>query len=347
MKCMAIKIRTVRTGQTLEDAINKAASGLSLGTPLRQIIQLKIQADGTVTNMSGGNPGVLNLGNQGEDWATVIDFDLTDLYTQGLLDREDVTNSLVMYYVAKIIVVDQDGLRVASLTVPVDDKHAFFRVGKDITEYTGRYEMIFTLQEKENEIDNYEGEIEVFVSSQFSGVVNESIYRFASEMLGNIVVQSPVQYRTLKKPTIHIGFNAQKDPILKSGESKKLGHKRDRFITDIELDELAPGALDYIVFFGNLEQDIIIGVYVDENRRLWVPEDVTWYAGQWLVGIGAYTDNGEEFYSNTITMVVENNFLNDKDSFDDDSEYPIGALEDREGKIIVDSQNNIIIMEVM
>lgn len=263
---MAIKIRTVRTGQTLSDAINNAASGLSLGTPLRQIIQLKIQADGTVTSMSGGNPGVLNLGNQGEDWATVVDFDLTDLYTQGLLNQEDTTDSLVSYYVAKIIVADIEGKRIESLIVPVEQKHAFFRINKPITEDTGQYRMVFVLREKENSLDNYIGEIEDFVSSEFYGEVHQSIYQNIKELHNNILIQEPVQFKTLKKPTIHVGFDSKKSPVLKSSGNQKLGYKRDRFITDMELEELVRGDLDYIIFFGN--NDLVVGVYADENRRI-------------------------------------------------------------------------------
>lgn len=341
---MAIKIRTVRTGRTLTDAINNAASGLSLGTPLRQIIQLKIQADGTVTNMSGGDPGVLNLGNQGEDWATVVDFDLTDLYTQGLLEQEDVSNSLTAYYVAKVIVINSEGERITSLNIPVENRHALFRVGKEITENVDQYSMIFILREKENEIDNYIGQVEDFVSSQFYGEVKESIYNFIP-LLDNILVQEDVQFKTLKKPTIHIGFDGKKSPVLRATGGQRLGYKRDRFITDIELEELIPGNIDYIIFFVSYSSSVIVAVYADENRRIWVPEEVTKHSGDWVIGVGAYTDNGEEFYSDTITMVVENNFLNNEDSFDEE-EYPVGSLEDKEGKIIVDSENNIIIMEV-
>ena len=264
---MAIKIRTARTGRTLTDAINNAASGLSLGTPLRQIIQLKIQADGTVTNMSGGNPGVLNLGNQGEDWATVIDFDLTDLYTQGLLEKEDVSNSLITYYVAKIITINSNNERVASLNIPVENRHAFFRVGKDITENIDQYSMIFVLREKENEIDNYAGQVEDFVSSEFYGEVKESIYEFIP-LLDNILVQEDVQFKTLKKPTIHIGFDSKKSPILRATGSQRLGYKRDRFITDIELEELIPGNIDYIIFFVSYSSSVVVAVYADENRRI-------------------------------------------------------------------------------
>ena len=63
---------------------------------LRQTIELKIKADGTVVNSDGSTLELIELGNYGEDWATVIHFDLSELYQQGRLGNE-ITDDVKLY----------------------------------------------------------------------------------------------------------------------------------------------------------------------------------------------------------------------------------------------------------
>ena len=57
---------------------------------LRQIINLKIKTDGTVVNSDGSTLEILNLGNKGEDWATILHFELEDKRITNEI-KDDVT----------------------------------------------------------------------------------------------------------------------------------------------------------------------------------------------------------------------------------------------------------------
>ena len=169
---MAIKIIDAMSktpNQTLDSVVE----------PLRQTINLKIKADGTVVMKDGSTPGTLNFGNQGEDWATVLLFDLDELYTSGLLKNE-VNNSekLLEYYT--VTAHSKKGVEEADIQTfllkSISQNKIEFKIPKDITEETGVYHILISLTEKTNGLDNVVGVNEQFVTDVFSGMVSGSIY---------------------------------------------------------------------------------------------------------------------------------------------------------------------------
>ena len=152
----------------------------SVVEPLRQTINLKMKADGTVVMKDGSTPGTLNFGNQGEDWATVLLFDLDELYTSGLLKNEvSSSEKLLEYYtVTAHLKKDNDDANIQTfLLKSISQNKIEFKVPKDITQEAGEYQVLISLTEKEKDLDNVVNKIEQFVSGVFFGVVVESAYQ--------------------------------------------------------------------------------------------------------------------------------------------------------------------------
>ena len=277
--------------------------------PLRKTINLKIKADGSVVNADGTMLTTLNLGVQGDDRATIIHFDLEDLYIRGLLRNEmdSYANNLTEHYQPIIYCqLDDDTIQ----KYEFDGVH--FYIPSTLSSNTKNVKLLYTLKElyrgEENK-DNITEEIEDFVSAEIRGSFDYNmLLPFLDD--ANIYNEIEVKHETLKKPTIYLNFNAKKALEIDSIGGQSLGYAQDRKITDIQLSGLyADEEISYIVYFYNPDIEGIIGAVADKNDKLWIPVEITQNAGNYTILVYAATTNGEEFYSNTIQMKVVENFL--------------------------------------
>lgn len=229
--------------------------------PLRQVINLKVKATGQITDGNSVPVGKLFLGNQYEDAATVIHFDLEDLYLRGLFSNEatDFYTTLNTKYRPRLFFLTPQGDKFAFDFNGVD-----FYVPYDITELNGDYKIIYTLKEKNWETDedgNPQGNtgeaIEDFVSEEFYGYVNEVPLLDESKTI--TIQNEELLSRTLKKPTIHLTLNEKKKVEVKQIGGKLLGHAHDKYITDVKLSGLTADLdIVYSLYFINREEDFAV-----------------------------------------------------------------------------------------
>ena len=228
---------------------------------LRQTIELKIKADGTVVNSDGSTLELIELGNHGEDWATMIHFDLSELYQQGRLGNE-VTDDVKLYeryepkiHFKHIITAATEETEEEAYIDNVDFNGVSFAVPKELTQYIGEYELIYTLKERRGWLDNIVQKKEFFVSSVFKGNVKESLYDYYD--LAPVLDSVFVQHQTLKKPSIEISFNDKKRPIIEEGGSQRLGYECDRYITDISI-KAPSNALERAILYVIEESPLLV-----------------------------------------------------------------------------------------
>jgi hypothetical protein len=114
--------------------------------PLRQVINLKVKATGEITDGKGTRIEKLFLGNQYEDSATVIHFDLEDLYLRGLFSNEatDFYTTLSTKYRPRLFFLTPQGDKIAFDFNGVD-----FYVPYDVTQLNGEYKILYTLKERD------------------------------------------------------------------------------------------------------------------------------------------------------------------------------------------------------
>lgn len=277
--------------------------------PLRQIINLKVKATGEIIPSAGGELGTLFLGNQYEDSATVLHFDLEDLYLRGLFNREvnDYYTSLNTKYRPRLFVLNPNGEKIAFDFDGVD-----FYVPYELTKVPGEYKLLYTLKEREWENLGNANAVEDFVSEEFYGNVNKVPLLDATKT--ETIETEDIEISTLKKPTIHLRLNEKKKLTLHEVSGTKLGHAQDKFITDIKISGLSADlSITYSLYFINRELDFAVRAVADSNDRLWTPSLVTKHAGTYDLIVSAETENGEQFYSDAIQMKVIANFLDEDD----------------------------------
>jgi hypothetical protein len=330
---MAIRILNSRA--TEKDQIQDM---IGLDSALRQVINLKIKADGMVVNSDGSILETINLGNQGEDWVTIIHFDLTELYEEGHLGNE-ITNDVKLYerYDAQLYfkyvtiktfealdgtIITQEEEHISS----VDFNGVDFAVPSELTQHVGEHELIYTLREKRIDIDNIIPKKEMFISSTFKGDVKESLisYYNNAESFDPIVVKE----ETLKKSSIRIQFDEEKRPVIQEDGNQRLGFECDSYITDIVFEGLKPLYSSAILFVKEGNASLV----VCNNNQTWIPRKITNSAGVYKMMICAWDEFGAQFLSDTFEMEVVENFLAYNDGL-----YPIegnSIVLDAEGRII-------------
>lgn len=282
--------------------------------PLRKTINLKIKADGTIMNEDGSSLSVLDLGMQGDDCATILHFDLEDLYISGLLRYEvDASTQLLTDYYTPVLYCEIDGDNSNLMGIEFDGVN--FYVPSELSSVSQNIKFLYVLKELYRGVDNADNipnEIEAFVSSEFKGKFQKNLLL---KMIDLIEIKNPIENEsvTLKKPTINLIFDKDKQLKIDSVGNQRLGYAQDNLITDITIGGLhADEPITYTVFFWNVDNYGIVGATANAEDRLWIPQEVTQFFGVYNIMVHAATENGEQLYSNIIKMEVVRNFLHNK-----------------------------------
>lgn len=274
--------------------INNSTSNITI--PLRQFINLKVKADGTITTPSGEPCPRLNLGTRGEGSATVLCFDIQDLYWKGFIKNQneiDDTKDILTFYQPVISALLPNGTVVDS----IDFDGVNLKLSEDFTDQNGQIKLIYKLKNKDN-TENF-----LFISSEFVGVI-ETTYDIDN------IEESEDEYESenLKKPSIHLIFDENKELKLDTIGAQFLGYEGDRKVTNISVSGLtADLPISYSVFF--IGNSVSRKIVLDDNNYGVVPSEITSTAGYYSIVVHAATENGELLISNPVKMQVIENWL--------------------------------------
>ena len=285
---MAITIKTNKIGRS------SYSSGYAGSFGIRQEINIKVQADGTISTSN------LNLGNQGDDGVTLIRFDISGLVNKpNFFKNNDRYQPLIIHrYKGKATTFDFDG-------------EEFF-ISSDITAGAGNDEYTENLPTKN----------EIFTSSIFRGEVKQTNYPHVIqpdvELKMDLAVETDQFFR---KPAKQISY---KGHMLDGAAHKNLlGYTLDKHTTFLELKETHPDLTYYMVYFTGYVEEMqdgvtqqvlkTIGVGFDENLRCWVPEEMTQVAGAKQLMVVGFDEIGSEYFSDVFVMTVEDNKITEED----------------------------------
>lgn len=294
----------------------------------------------------------INLGNQGDDWATCIECVIQEwekLSTEDYLQR----------YSMHLVFIDTNGTHTALPLI----RNKFIYIPQAITAQAGEYKMVLVVSElttddNDSTQEQALNEREVFTSQLFTGRVAPTLYPVIQEFHKKFdptdLLQAPAVnlYSTsLSKPLINLhATRGELKPI-----SQPLGYLYDRFITPIEIStEWAQGVnqfdailLYFISNFSSTETSVIgvlaysvlpdLAVNNDSPVLIWVPEAVTQYATTWQMVMVGIDESGAEWYSNTITGQVIDNSLQTTDI---DPDTLTSYLYDTDNNLLLVSLNN-------
>ena len=298
---------------------------------IRKEQTITIQANGTI------NTPNIELGNQGDDGVTILYFDISKLNNVPLNteNKEELRNR----YQPVIICRNSMGV---SQTFDFDGK--YFYVPNAITKNAGTYKLVYAIRENEEDTteggksteENVEGYTEIFTSSIFTGVVNETNYSLIS--FDEPETLPSVKTTSLIKPAIKIKLKGS----ISNGSNNLLGYKLDKYMSYLQLQDGFSNGYDtdsYVVYFtgtatlenGMVEQ-ITQGYYFekddnDGNYKCWVPPMVTANPGIWELMIIGYTTEGHEYVSDVFTMPVVDNELINNDDLDADTFSDVPLLD--------------------
>ena len=270
-------------------------------------------------------PSRIVLGNQGDGSITKLEFDFSNFTTTEVLS--DFHHILYLQNNNRTLMLDFEG---------IENNISTFIINPSITEKSGSYKILYALEEIDPITGNINTEEEIFISNEFTGIVNEN--NWIDEINDYLDVEGEndvLQY--LSKPSITI-IPSETNLYKITVDSSLLGNKGDRYIKRITFNnqyaDLHEGFNNrYAIFIKN---NHVIGatkfIPVDVNEitmTAWIPESVTAEAGEVIMLIVALTDDREQrWVSNSLSMTVSNNFLDKK-------ELPIIGV-GRVGYIIVD-----------
>lgn len=282
--------------------INNTASGFC------HEYTVTINKDGSVS------PATLSFGNYGDKNITQIKFDLSDLTYQGQFNLKNYTHVLVVRFPE--VVDEENGLDYKTYELSYDENStsSVFEVPEEITT-SGvlSYQLIYALLESSNE-GNVADQQEIFISKTFLASMQQT------DWSDDIDLQRAITYSdselSLVKPRIILSPESSHSVISASGSN--LGEKRDSFIKRIILNEDSESKLDE----GLINRFLIIGDFVirmnfDVLRKnicsCFIPKDITTKAGTYSYFIIAENNDGDKrWVSNTLTLTVNDNFLDDK-----------------------------------
>ena len=324
---MAIIIKGTKANQ-IKELWSQTYNIENQDKPLRRVIDLSIDGAGAVT-LNGKKPDVLDLGNVGDDWATVLRFNVN-------VNDSPSASLLQNYHGFLYGRYSYDGKNWINLSQPLISSYSnvFYIPYDGVTDGDCQYEFVYVL--KENKIGNIDDEEEIFVSEVFKGLVKPSLYY---HLLNNSEIIDPIPSTTtsLLKRSVVIKINdTTKNVVIDASGKDNLGYECDRYVNRIVVDGFESGVERGVYFYKpeNIEtneKEVSILAIADEDSkgvyRVWIPPQVTNNAGEYQMMVVAYDDNGAEFYSDTFKMKVIENFLSD-------SMFPQGR--------ILDSENNII-----
>ena len=273
---------------------------------IRETYQITIQANGTINDYN------INLGNQGDDGVTILDFDISKLKNVPLNteNKEELRNR----YQPVIICRNSMGV---SQTFDFDGK--YFYVPNAITKNAGTYKLVYAIRENEKDTteggesteEKVEGYTEIFTSSIFTGVVKPTNYSLIS--FDEPEILPSVKTTSLVKPAIKIKLKG----------SISNGYDTDSYVVYFTGTViLENGVVEQITQGYYFERDDNDGSY-----KCWVPPIVTANPGIWELMIIGYTTEGHEYVSDVFTMPVVDNELVNNDDLDADTFSDVPLLD--------------------
>lgn len=299
---------------------------------IRKEYRITIQSNGTI------NASNIELGNQGDDGVTILDFDISKLNNVPL--NTENKKELKNRYQPVIICRNSMGV---SQTFDFDGEH--FYVPNAITKNAGIYKLVYAIRENEKDTtesgesteENVKGNTEIFTSSIFTGIVKATNYSLISFEEPEILPS--VKTTSIVKPAIKIKLEGS---ISNNSNNNLLGYKLDKYMSYLQLQDGFSndyGTDSYVVYFtgtvtlenGIIEQ-ITQGYYFekdnnDDNYKCWVPPVVTANPGIWELMIIGYTTEGHEYVSNVFEMPVVDNELVNNDDLDADTFSDVPLLD--------------------
>lgn len=293
---------------------------------------IKIHNNGTVSSN-----GVLNLGRVGDQMATVINIDTTDLVWNSL-------SGVYLYDAYQPLLVFQNTNGGENISIEFEGN--YFSVPESITSTATTYNIIYILKERTEEEEEYEGNVgpeddstyqEVFVSQPFSGVVHDSLKSFIAEpiLLSNNLVMA--ENIALQKPQINIDWNGKTGLTI---SQSVLGEKFDRLITPLVVTNFPNNRSypngTYEIFF---IKDNIQYKYQTTSAplKLWIPAEITSVVGTWNIGVhyvNSVDSPSVEAYSNLIVATVQDNFLIQEDLTLDETQSLWVDLVEQTGEVL-------------
>ena len=224
-------------------------------------IRLKVALDGRVVAQDGAGGSQIILGNQGDKNITQLIFDVSALSET----VPDQTKTLDDYQ--HVLIFDYgepqptSGLNYVIYELAPNTKYNnlsedLYQVAPELTSKAGTFKMIYALLEKvENETDgNTEGR-EIFISKEFTGVVNPTdIENITEEDISAATEIVDTEKRFTKNSLL---ISPSNDHYSISQSHSELGEKHDQFIRRIVLNESINSRLDEgldyrIACFGNV-----------------------------------------------------------------------------------------------
>ena len=304
-------------------------------------IRLKVALDGKVVSQDGANGSQIILGNQGDKNITQLIFDVSAL-SEAVPDQtktlDDYQHVLIFDYGEP---QPTSGLNYVIYELTPNTKYDslsedLYQVAPELTSKAGTFKMIYALLEKvEDEANgNTEGR-EIFISKEFIGVVNPTdIENITEEDISAATEIVDTEKRFTKNSLL---ISPSNDHYSISQSHSELGEKRDQFIRRIVLNESINSRLDEgldyrIACFGNVASNewTLTRMLFNNSRKnicsCFIPSEITKHAGEYKVFFIAQTDlrdtdgnfqvnesTFKRWVSNTITLKVNNNFLDDDD----------------------------------
>lgn len=303
-------------------------------------IKLKVGLDGSVVNTKDSSTHIM-LGNQGDRNITQLVFDIS------ALDEviPDQTKTLSEYQHVLIFNFDKpqvtaNGLNYVAYQLTSNETfdEDTYEVIPALTSEPGTYRMIYALLEKVGNIEggNTNGR-EIFISKEFTGTVNATEIKNITEE--DIFTASEIidTERRFTKSGLLINPSTDHYTISSASNVLELGEKRDQFIKRIILNEGVDSSLDEgldyrVACFGNktTNQWTLTRMFFNNARKnicsCFIPSEITTHAGTYQLFLIAQTDIKEEdlpidvknfkrWVSNSLTLTVKDNFLNDDADF--------------------------------
>lgn len=224
-------------------------------------IRLKVALDGRVVLQDGAGGSQIILGNQGDKNITQLIFDVSAL-SEAVPDQtktlDDYQHVLIFDYGEP---QPTSGLNYVIYELTPNTKYDslsedLYQVAPELTSKTGTFKMIYALLEKvENEASgNTEGR-EIFISKEFTGIVNPTdIENITEEDISAATEIVDTEKRFTKNSLL---ISPSNDHYSISQSHSELGEKRDQFVRRIVLNESINSRLDEgldyrIACFGNV-----------------------------------------------------------------------------------------------
>lgn len=318
-------------------------------TPKTNAEAIGFTRDTTITIENNGEVLVkpIDLGYQGDNHATTLVFDISKL-KENNADSSGYTDA-VIFYNPKYVPDPNDPMN-HSITIACQDHN--LSVPLEITQVPGTWSMIYIIYEPDQEggldgnVEDYVGGDsskplgqEIFVSQTFTGTVKPSLYQYLKDFDSskvNAAIQSTGVNRISKK-AILTSWDAKNMSV----NSDLLGYKYDAWITQVDFTSLLNiGKISqykdssevFMAFKGDIKEGDgststkIIVYNTEDDFCAWVPSVITQNPGKWEMCAFVQNNlNSVVSYTNSVNMIVRENFLTANDLQIDD-EYALVSV---------------------